>query len=201
MTAKEMAQAEFDTLPFRGYYGDLLAQPERNFWMLVYGPPWQGKTSFCVGFAKYLSENFGNVLYVSTEQYNSESIKQVIQRVKADKLNQLHFTPSLEKAPPLENYDFIFIDSATANGIDFADVMRLRESRPGCAFIVVLQSIKSGDFHGKQGWRHMPDIVVKVRDGQAAIEKNRYSDKPVVMDLPKAEENKEVKKYRNAPPN
>mgnify|MGYP001597314990 CR=1 FL=1 len=72
-TAQELSQEEYDTLPFTGFYKKLLTEPERNFWMLIYGLPWQGKTTFCVGFAKYLAENFGKVLYISAEQYRTKA--------------------------------------------------------------------------------------------------------------------------------
>ncbi|MCU0432528.1 MAG: DNA repair protein RadA [Bacteroidia bacterium] len=186
MTAKQMAEMEFDTLPFTGYYKRLFGNPEHNFWLMIYGAPFQGKTTFSINLAKYLAENMGNVLYISSEQYRSESLKQVIQRVNAAGINQLHFTPSLDKAPSLKHYDFVFIDSANAANLSASQIMQLREQTPRTAFITVLQSVKSGDFHGKQAWRHIPDIVLKIEDGKIQTEKNRYlvGLRPEVLPLP-----------------
>lgn len=186
-TAAELSQTEFDSLPFDEYYKKLLSEPERNFWMLIYGLPWQGKTTFCVGFAKYLAENFGRVLYISSEQYRSKALKNVLNHVQAGGVDQLHFTPSLRKAPPFDEYDFIFIDSANAAGLSIEDLkaMRDEDENKGKAFITVLQSVKSGDFHGKQGWRHYPNIVVKIHAHCANVEKNQYANKPVTLPLPK----------------
>ena len=186
MTAKQIAEMEFDTLPFTGYYKRLLANPEQNFWLMIYGAPFQGKTTFGIGLAKYLAENMGNVLYVSSEQFRSESLKQVIQRVNAQGINQIHFTPSLDKAPALNHYDFVFFDSANAANLSVADIMQLREQHPTTAFITILQSVKSGDFHGKQAWRHNPDIVLRIENGKIQTEKNRYTAglRPELLPLP-----------------
>ncbi|MCU0435420.1 MAG: hypothetical protein MUC87_18325 [Bacteroidia bacterium] len=186
MTAKQMAEMEFETLPFTGYYKRLLGNPEHNFWLMIYGAPFQGKTTFSINFAKYLAENIGKVLYISSEQYRSESLKQVIQRVNAQGINLIHFTPSLDKAPDLAHYDFVFFDSANAANLRVNEIMQLREQYPGTAFITILQSVKSGDFHGKQEWRHIPDIVLKIENGKLQTEKNRYFTglRPELMPLP-----------------
>jgi hypothetical protein len=185
-TAKQTAEKKYPKLPFEGYYNELLAQPASDFWMVVYGLPFQGKTTFSIGFAKYLAENMGNVLYVSAEQYDSEGLRQVIQNVGAENLNQsLQFSPSLEKAPPLNQFDFIFIDSANAASLTIEHLHWLRNKYKGKAFITILQSTKAGDFRGDQRWRHHPSIVVRIEDRQAYVEKNQYvTGEAVVLSLP-----------------
>ncbi len=185
-TAKQAAEKEYDKLPFDGFYEKLVAQPERNFWMVVYGLPFQGKTTFSIGFAKYLAENMGNVLYVSAEQYDSEGLRQVIHSVGAADLTQLHFAPSLDSVESLAPYDCIFIDSANAANMSVDEMVDLREENEGKAFITILQSTKAGDFRGDQRWRHTPSIVIKIHDRKAVVEKNQYRASGLIsLPLPK----------------
>ncbi len=185
-TAKEMAEKEYPRLPFEGYYHTLLDSPASDFWMVIYGLPFQGKTTFSIGFAKYLAENMGNVLYVSAEQYDSEGLRQVIHNVDATGLTtSFQFSPSLEKAPPLNQFDFIFIDSANAANLTVEHMKWYRENYEGKSFITILQSTKAGDFRGDQRWRHLPGIVVRIEDRQAFVEKNQYITRDmVVLPLP-----------------
>jgi hypothetical protein len=185
-TAKQEAEKVYQTFPFTGYYQKLFAEPERNFWMVIYGLPFQGKTTFSVGFAKYLAENMGNVLYVSAEQYGSESLRQVLQNVGATDLTQLHFAKSLDDVESLEPYDIVFIDSATAADMSIDDVEAWRKRNPNKAIVTILQSTKAGDFRGAQFWRHLPSIVAKIANRKAEIEKNQYTaGDSVTLPLPK----------------
>jgi|GEM_PF-104382 len=175
LTGKQLDELKFGELPFEGVYRDLLGMPDRNFWLMIYGPPFNGKTTFALGFAKFLAEKIGRVAYVSPEQHGTKTQQFVARKLNALSVSRLEYFGSLSAAGDLREYDFIFIDSATAAGLDLWQVQRLRDMLPGRALITILQSTKGHDFRGEQGWRHTPSIVVRVEDGNASTEKNQYT--------------------------
>ncbi len=70
---------KFDIFPFEGEWKESFGEPEKNFQMIIYGDPGNGKTEFSVKFAKYLA-TFGKVLYCSYEQGISKSLQDAIIR-------------------------------------------------------------------------------------------------------------------------
>ena len=46
---------KFDIFPFEGEWKESFGEPEKNFQMIIYGDPGNGKTEFSVKFAKYLA--------------------------------------------------------------------------------------------------------------------------------------------------
>ncbi len=71
---KNFVKQRFEFADFEGKWLDSFARPElRGVWTL-YGKSGQGKTSFCLQLAKYLT-GFGKVRYVSLEQGLSLSLQ------------------------------------------------------------------------------------------------------------------------------
>lgn len=72
---KNFVKQKFEFAEFEGKWLESFARPElRGVWTL-YGKSGQGKTSFCLQLAKYLT-GFGKVRYVSLEQGVSLSLQQ-----------------------------------------------------------------------------------------------------------------------------
>lgn len=69
----------FDEFEFTGQWLAAMGKPERNFKCIVFGRPKNGKTEFCIMFAKYLTA-FGKVLYNSFEQGHSKSLQDAFRR-------------------------------------------------------------------------------------------------------------------------
>ena len=63
----EFLDRKFDTYPFDGQFKDTFGEPEKNFKMIVYGKPGNGKTEFGFQLTKYLAQ-FTRVYYNSFEQ-------------------------------------------------------------------------------------------------------------------------------------
>lgn len=70
----EFLNKKFIEYEFEGEWHAALGNPERNFKGIIFGRPKNGKTEFCVRFAKYLTR-FDRVLYNSFEQGHSKSLQ------------------------------------------------------------------------------------------------------------------------------
>ena len=73
----------FNVFPFEGEWLESFGEPEKNFTMVLYGDPGNGKTEFAVKFTKYLT-NFGRVAYCSYEQGISKSLQDAFKRNKME---------------------------------------------------------------------------------------------------------------------
>ncbi len=74
LTAEEMANRKLDLLSFFSFWHSLFGNPAKNFTMMFHGEPHNGKTIFLLKLAQYLAENFGDVLYVSSEEFASPTM-------------------------------------------------------------------------------------------------------------------------------
>lgn len=174
MSAADMVDMEFDTIEFSGDWQELFGNPAPNFDMLIHGEPGSGKTTFLLKFAKYLSLNFGKVFYVSSEEYGAATLTKMLQDYEIVSEN-LFFANDLSE--PLDNYDFIIIDSVNDMGLTLAEFKDLREQYPMTAFILVLQHTKSGDYRGGKDWEHEVEIAGEVVEGVVTMYRNRYGVK------------------------
>ena len=66
-SVQNVLDAKFNELPFEGIWLDAVGRPELTGTQIIYGPPKNGKTSFAMQYAKYLT-NFGRVAYNSVEE-------------------------------------------------------------------------------------------------------------------------------------
>jgi predicted ATP-dependent serine protease len=141
---------------------------------MIYGQPGSGKTTFLLEFAHYLTR-FGDVLYVSGEEYNSSPLTEKVNALPSIPSN-LHFSKRI-KGVQLSNYRFIILDSVTDLGIDLDTYKKLREDNPDTCFILILQTTKDGNFRGGKEWEHEVEIAAEIQDGVINIYKNRYGTK------------------------
>ena len=79
-SVRNVLDAKFRTLEFEGKWKDAIGCPELTGSWFIYGPPKNGKTSFAMQLAKYLSR-FRRVGYNSVEEGMSLSIKLSMKRV------------------------------------------------------------------------------------------------------------------------
>lgn len=75
----EFLNKKFVEFLFSGIWQEAMGNPERNFKAIIFGKPKNGKTEFCIMFAKYLTR-FGKVLYDSFEQGHSKSLQDAFRR-------------------------------------------------------------------------------------------------------------------------
>lgn len=192
LTAKQMCNLEFEQLPFTGYYQKLLGNPERNFYLNIFAAPWTGKTTFTLLLVKYLSENFGKVLYIWPEQYRTLSGINLCELTGVSESETLTMVKSIEHEPDIEKYAFVVFDSVHSLQFEPEDVLRFRERFPMIGVIAVLQTNKMLKFKGSQGWWHDCDIQLQIADKKVHTIKNRYLvHAPEPMAIPFQQEKKQ----------
>lgn len=136
--------------------------------MLVYGRPGSGKSTFAFKFSRGYQ---GRVLYVAVEEGFSESLKQKIllnevrgdfyisdaQEAREVKMDVEEIGPGLLVIDSISASSEILID----NSLDFAQMW-------------ICHSLKSGDYKGNSSLGHVVDLIVKMENGVAKVEKNRF---------------------------
>ena len=176
LTAEEMATRKLDLLNFFSFWHSLFGNPARNFTMMFHGEPHNGKTIFLLKLAQYLAENFGDVLYVSSEEFASPTMTKKVNEFLNPLPSRLHFAENLQD-PDLTDYQFIILDSVNDLGLKINEYKELRKEHPNKAFIFILQHTKAGDFKGGKDWEHISEIAGEVHKGVVNITKNRYAPK------------------------
>lgn len=171
MSSSDLMNYKYRKYDFTGEWHDLFGDPSKNFHMMVFGSPKQGKSIMCVQFAKYLSENFGEVLYIASEEGFSATLQQKVRDFAMDNGN-LDFANYREyeqvaQAIRDNDYDFVFIDSVNYMRMTPEDVEELKKIKPSMALITIQQSTKDGKYKGDTAYAHNCDIIVRVSEGIA----------------------------------
>ncbi|SKC47818.1 AAA family ATPase [Ohtaekwangia koreensis] len=179
LTAEEMATRKLDLLRFTSFWLSLFGNLGKNFTMMLHGGPHNGKTILLLKFAQYLAETFGNVLYVSSEEFASPTMTQKVNEFLNPRPSRLHFAENLND-PDLSMYDFIILDSVNDLKLKIGEYQAIRKEHPNKAFIFILQSTKAGDFRGGKDWEHLAEVVGEVNKGTVTVTKNRYAPKSVL---------------------
>lgn len=176
LTAEEMAKRKFDLLSFTSPWQHIIGNPATNFTMMLHGEPHNGKTTILLRFAEYLANNFGEVLYVTSEEFNSFTMTKKIKELFKHFPERLHFAEDLSKVN-VGDYQFVILDSINDMKLKQEDFRALRQDNLDTAFILILQNNKSGQFRGGKDWEHMVDIAGEVENGVINIYKNRHGHK------------------------
>jgi hypothetical protein len=199
MSASDLMNFKYNKYDFFGKWGDFVGQPSINFHAMVYGRPKQGKSILSVQWAKYLSENFGKVLYVASEEGFSVTLQKKVMEFAMDNPN-LDFAnfrdfEQIKNAVNRGGYRFVFIDSVNYIRITPEDVEDIKAENPQTAFITIQQATKNGNFRGSQEFAHNCDMVIRVEAGMASHQ-GRFQE-PTEMAVFDQPENAAEKK--NAP--
>jgi tRNA uridine 5-carbamoylmethylation protein Kti12 len=176
LTAEEIANREIVSLNFNYRWSALLGKPAKNFTMMIHGEPGGGKTTLLLKFAQYLAENFGKVIFISSEEFAATTLTSKVKELFNEFPPNLHFTESV-KNYDLSDYDFIVLDSVNDLGLSVADFKQLKQEYPTAAFILLLQHTKAGQFKGGKEWEHEAEIAGEIINGVVTIYKNRYGVK------------------------
>lgn len=170
VSTTDFVNARFNKMGFTGRWLSLIGDPCENFKMMVYGSAGNGKSTFCLLFAKYLSQNLGKkVLYIASEEKFGYTLQEKIER-----LNVANDNFYIAERIPLDlgEYDVVFFDSVNDLGIDPDE---LNEITDGIASVAIFQCTKDGDYRGGSEFKHDADVVIKVENMVATIDgKNRF---------------------------
>lgn len=164
VNSEELLKMEFETIGLQGKYRQLIGDPSVGFTAMVYGLPKSGKSTLCLDFAKYLAAHHGKVLFCAIEEGFGYTLKEKIERLKADHPN-LFLT---DRVPDnLGDYQFVFIDSVSKAGMDISEIDRLHKSFPEVSFIFIYHTTKEGKFKGVNSHAHEVDVIIQVEKGVA----------------------------------
>jgi hypothetical protein len=170
MNASDLLEYKYDCYTFSGKYGEFFGNPSKNFHLMVFGRPKNGKSIFTVQFAKYLS-TLGKVLYIASEEGFSATLQQKIRDfgMANPNLDFGNFRDYEQIRDVLANnhYQFVVIDSINFINLEPEDVEVLKAENPGTAFITIQQATKGGQFRGSQQFAHNCDMIVEIVDGVA----------------------------------
>ena len=192
MSSSELVNHTYNKYPFFGKWADFVGQPSINFHAMIYGRPKQGKSILAVQLAQYLSENFGKVLYIASEEGFSVTLQKKVSEFAMDNPN-LDFAnyidfKQIREALHQRKYKFVFIDSVNFIKITPEDVEDLKSDNKGTAFITIQQATKNGNFRGSQEFAHNCDMVIRVEAGQASHQ-GRFQEPSEMAVFDKPEEN------------
>ncbi len=170
LSGVELLEVDYETMDLSFDFSKIgLDDMPKNASILVYGKPKHGKSTFALQLANELSKK-GSLLYVANEEMMSDGkpSKSLQDRVKRiGYTHSMRFSKNLNV--PLQNFQFIVIDSINALGLDIHAWRDLRNQYPNSFFVLVSQVTKSGVFRGSQEWAHDVDVIVDVKKGKADI--------------------------------
>lgn len=170
VSTTDFVNARFNKMGFTGRWLSLVGDPCEDFKMMVYGSAGNGKSTFCLLFAKYLSQSLGKkVLYIASEEKFGYTLQEKIER-----LNVANDNFYIAERIPLDlgEYDVVFFDSVNDLGIEPDELNEITE---GIASVAIFQCTKDGDYKGGSEFKHDSDVVIKVENMTATVDsKNRF---------------------------
>lgn len=172
--------AKFKTLDFDGQWLDAIGKPEPTGSWIIYGAPKNGKTTFAMMLAKYISQ-FRRVAYNSVEEGLSLTIQMAMERtgmleaggrvVLLDKESVENLTARLDKH---KSPDVIIIDSVQFLDLKWSEYKKLKERYPTKLFIYI-SHVEGKQPEGNVARRIWRDANVAFRiEGFRAFPVGRY---------------------------
>jgi len=179
ISSKQLIDMRFETWKFQGRWLEFMGAPSVTFHLAVFGLPGNGKSTFCIQFAKYLADNFGKTIFISSEEGYSVTLQQKLVNSNAQAINldvaDFRSGDDIIRDAQLGKYHFIFLDSLDRMNIDADKLRMLRAKYKNVAFITISQSTKGGLMRGSQEIAHDCDILVSVENLFAITMKNRFT--------------------------
>lgn len=181
----DVERAKFNELDFEGEWLEAIGKPERTGTWIIKGPSKNGKTSFAMMLAKYLT-NFGRVYYNSIEEGLSKSIKMAYNRVNMFEVNgkiilykedikDMDKRLSRHKSP-----DFIFVDTIQFASMTIKEYKELKKKYPNKIFIYV-SHVKGSLPDGRAAEFIMKDSnVIAHVEGRRAFFTTRYEGNGII---------------------
>ena len=173
ISSVDFMKEKYETIGLTGKYKTFLGDLHKGFAIIVYGLPGQGKTTFCLCFAKHLAQHNGKVLFASNEEYGSKTLQDKLVFAGGAHPN-LHFSETLDGVN-LNAFDFLFIDSIQRLGMSLQAFKALCKKHPHLGIVLVGQVNKKGQMKGAQEWEHEVGATVVVSATKAVTTKNRYN--------------------------
>lgn len=178
-SVRNVLDAKFETLPFDGEWKEAIGCPELTGSWIIYGPPKNGKTSFAMMLAKYMT-NFGRVFYNSIEEGLSQSIQLAYRRVDMCEVSgkiilEKEPVPAMvERLKKNKSPRIIFLDSIQFAELTFSEYKALKNTFPDKLFVYI-SHIEGKQPEGVTARRIWRDANVSIRvEGFRAFPVGRY---------------------------
>lgn len=185
ISAKQLMEMQFESLPFQEEWLEFLGEPAANFHAVVFGLPGHGKSTFAVQLASYLANTFGPTLYVSGEEGFSLTFRKKFEAVDINNIDvaDLRNYEEIYNDVNLSHYKFLVIDSLNTMKIEVAQLRAIKEKFKDTGIITISQSTKDGNFRGSNEIVHDGDIAIQVHKGLATTIKNRYKETDITYNV------------------
>ena len=199
LNRQDLEHMTFETYPYVGKWKDFFGLPAKPHSCIIYGLPGAGKSTFSFQYADFLS-TIGNVLYIAAEEGFGGTLNEKIQRLTK---NYFDFSDRKDKEGIIEvlkgkKYDFVFIDSVNYSNLEVEDLEEIKAMFPNTTFITIFQATKHGDFRGSQQYAHNADMIIRIEDGKAINQKNRFAPPGLEFDVfPDAPKQHKKEKNKN----
>ncbi len=173
VSARDLAKMRFKTIGYNGRFKDVVGDPAVGFHMMVYGKPFQGKSSFVIELCKDLAQlRRGRIAYLALEEGISASMqKKVIDR-GADNADGLDFLGVMPAS--FSGFSFVVIDSVSDRSMKRETLRELFLQNPQTCFICIFHATKEGTARGGLDYSHDMDIIIKIEAHTSFVEKNRF---------------------------
>lgn len=142
-SVRNVADARFNTLRLDGQWESAIGTPELTGSWFIYGAPKNGKTTFALQLAKYLT-GFGRVAYDSVEEGLSLTMQMAMRRVGMEEvgsrlvlLEKEDVTELAERLKRHKSPDIVIIDSVQFLDLKWSEYKRLKEAFPAKLFIYI----------------------------------------------------------------
>ena len=184
ISSEDLAKLSFKTIGFKGKWLNLIGDPSERFTAMFYGGPGCGKSTLAMEFAYYLAKDHAKkVLYIANEEKVSKTLQDKLKMVQGNHPN-LNFVGVLRK-DKFNEYDCIFIDSVNTLNVTPIDLEQIATSHPRLSIIYICQTTKEGKYRGSREFEHFADVVIRVDNGVANPEKNRFGGRGELIIFPK----------------
>lgn len=176
MSLSELQRKQFKTLNFTGEWEKLIGKPEQNFALMIYGQSGHGKSFLSAKLSEYLANNFGYVLYNSSEEGISLSLQDKVKKLDSDSLRISNFKDfeSIKKHLKQSRSKFVVLDSVNHMNLTPEQLEDLKKIDLTRGFITIHQVTKNGEFKGDNKFLHNCDVEIVVTDKVPLVKKNRY---------------------------
>lgn len=164
MSSDELRKQTYDKIGFTGELRELLGDMTKGAQIMIKGREKMGKSTLALMLARDLATSYGNVLYVSNEEFGSPTLQDRADRLKAYHSN-LSFAPNIPANPG--HYEFVFIDSFAKAGLTTSDIEKFRQQYPQTTFFYIFRTTKSGEARGTAENAFEVDVIIDVVDGTA----------------------------------
>lgn len=178
---------DYQALNFSDDWYRFFGQPSVTFHLAIHGMSGEGKSTFAIRFAHYLADNFGRVVYISSEEGFSKTMKDKFSLTNATSpdlfLADLKTYQDIVSEVKPNTFNFIFIDSLDDMKIGAHELKELRQLYNNSAMVTISQSTKDGKMRGSYEIVHDSDIAVSVAKGVAETTKNRFLKKGQIYQI------------------